>query len=178
MIMRMYPFFAYASGPAEGLTLSDIAITILRVARTDKSVTKVVDAVPAQAEIGKGYYAYFYDATDLESYDYLPFVEYTGAEPVNPSFYAGDLLDVTVAGGLWGPGAIEWTYTLTEEGTGTPIPDAQIWVTTDLVGSHVIASGMTDQNGQIKFYLDAGEVYIFRAKAGYNFANPDTEVIS
>ncbi len=115
MLMRLYPFFAYAWGPAEGLTLSDIKVTILRTKKSDKSITRVVNAQSAQKEIGKGYYAYFYDAADLHTYDYLPYVEYMGAEPVSPSFYSGDILDTTIANGLLSPGATAWTHQLLGE---------------------------------------------------------------
>ncbi|GAF96437.1 unnamed protein product, partial [marine sediment metagenome] len=58
------------------------------------------------------------------------------------------------------------------------IPDADVWVTTDIGGAIVIGSGKTNQNGQVVFYLDAGTVYVWRQKSGWNFVNPDTEVIS
>lgn len=77
-----------------------------------------------------------------------------------------------------GPGAITWTYTVTDSGTGLPMGDVNVWVTTDEAGSNVIASGTTNQNGVVTFYLDAGTVYIWCQKSGYNFTNPDTEVVS
>jgi len=78
---------------------------------------------------------------------------------------------------LGGAGAIEWTYTLTTD-YGTPIPDADVWVTTDESGNSVVASGRTNANGVITFYLDAGTVYVWSQKTGYNFTNPDLEVVS
>ena len=33
-------------------------------------------------------------------------------------------------------------------------------------------------NGQVTFYLNAGTYYVWRHKAGWNFSNPDTEIIS
>jgi len=77
-----------------------------------------------------------------------------------------------------GAGAITWTYTLTDADTGAPIDGAEIWVTTDSAGANVIASGTTDDAGQVTFYLDAGVKYIWRKKAGYNFTNPDQETVS
>lgn len=79
---------------------------------------------------------------------------------------------------IGGAGAIPWTYTLTDSETGDPIADADIWVTSDEAGEHVIASGRTNQNGMVTFYLDAGTVYVWRQKSGWNFVNPDTEVVS
>ena len=69
-------------------------------------------------------------------------------------------------------------YTLLESPSNDPIADADVWATTDSAGSNVVASGRTDQNGEITFYLDSGTVYIWRQKSGYNFTNPDTEVIA
>lgn len=75
-------------------------------------------------------------------------------------------------------GAIEWTYTLTDSVTGALIDGASVWVTTDAAGSNVIASGTTNDSGQVTFYLDAGTRYVWRSRSGYSFDNPDVEVIS
>ena len=75
-----------------------------------------------------------------------------------------------------GAGATAKTYTLTD-GDEEPIADVDIWVTTDEAGSDVIASGKTDPYGQVTFYLDPGTVYLWRQKSGWNFDNPDTEVV-
>ncbi|TSA12997.1 MAG: hypothetical protein D4R73_01500 [Deltaproteobacteria bacterium] len=88
-------------------------------------------------------------------------------------------LDVPVSSrSSLGIGAITWTYTLTRSDNGLPIADAQVWISTDAAGQNIIASGRTDQNGGVTFYLDAGTVYIWRQKAGVTFINPDTEVVS
>lgn len=77
-----------------------------------------------------------------------------------------------------GAGAITFTYTLTDADTGNPIADADVWVTSDEAGANVLASGTTDQAGQVVFYLDAGTVYVWRKKTGWNFTNPDTETVA
>lgn len=92
----------------------------------------------------------------------------------------GNRLDAavsSVSGNSPGAGAVEFLYTLTEAGSGDPIGDADVWVSTDVAGANVVASGRTDQHGEIIFYLDSGTVYIWRQKSGYNFTNPDMEVI-
>ena len=73
-------------------------------------------------------------------------------------------------------GAIEWTYTITDG--VNPIADVDVWVTTDIAGANVIASGRTNASGVVTFYLDAGTVYVWCQKSNYTFSNPDTEVIS
>ena len=75
-------------------------------------------------------------------------------------------------------GAIEWTYTVTDADTGALLDGVAVWVTTDSAGTNVIASGITNDSGVVTFHLDAGTRYIWRSRAGYNFTNPDTEVIA
>ena len=77
---------------------------------------------------------------------------------------------------LGGAGAITWPYTLTES-DNTPISDADVWVTTDEAGNNVVASGRTDASGVVTFFLDAGIVYVWAQKTGWNFTNPDTESV-
>ena len=92
----------------------------------------------------------------------------------------GQRLDAKVSamsGASPGSGAAEFTYTLTEAGTGQPIADADVWATLDSAGTQVLASGRTNQNGRVTFYLDAGPVYVWRQKSGYNFSNPDWEIV-
>jgi len=76
-----------------------------------------------------------------------------------------------------GAGATRRPYTLTDD-DGSPIADADVWVTTDVSGNNVIASGRTNSAGVVVFWLDAGTYYIWRQKDGWNFSNPDTEVLS
>jgi len=77
-----------------------------------------------------------------------------------------------------GGGALMFVYTLTNQLDSTPIADADVWVSTDSVGTNVVASGRTDAFGNVTFYLDAGTYYLWRQKTGWNFANPDIETVS
>lgn len=77
-----------------------------------------------------------------------------------------------------GAGAIQWTYTLTSDVDSSPIADADVWVTSDSAGQSVIASGRTDTSGQVTFFLDAATVFVWRAKSGWNFTNPDQEEVA
>ena len=88
-----------------------------------------------------------------------------------------EALDSASAGAA-GAGGISFTYTLTSSVDASPIPDADVWVTSDAQGNTVLASGQTDSNGQVTFQLDAGTVYVWRQKAGWNFTNPDEETVS
>jgi hypothetical protein len=76
-----------------------------------------------------------------------------------------------------GAGAIAFTYTLTSAVDASPIVDADVWVTADAAGNTILASGRTDSNGEVTFYLDPGTVYVWRQKPGWNFINPDVETI-
>ena len=78
-----------------------------------------------------------------------------------------------------GAGAISWTYTLPDSATGGPIDGAEIWVTSDSAGLYVLASGITDSAGLVTFMLDAGTVFVWAKKAGYNMDDlPDEEVVA
>ncbi len=78
---------------------------------------------------------------------------------------------------------VSYTLTLAPEGSGTPIANAEVHISTDSAGLNVIAAGTTNVlgqlviNGQTTFWLPAGTFYYWRSKAGYSFTNPDTEVV-
>lgn len=77
-----------------------------------------------------------------------------------------------------GAGAVTWTYTLTSSEDGSPIGQADVWVTTDAGGSNVVARGTTSDLGVVTFMLDAGAYYFWRSKSSWVFINPDTEVVA
>lgn len=83
----------------------------------------------------------------------------------------------TLTTDLLGSGAIPWTITV-QLIDGTPISDVDVWITTDLGGDNVVASGRTDIHGHITFYLDAGSYYCWCQKAGENFSNPATITVT
>ena len=78
---------------------------------------------------------------------------------------------------------VSYTLTLAPEGSGTPIANAEVHISTDPAGLNVIAAGITNVlgelviNGQTVFWLPKGTFYYWRSKAGYSFTNPDTEVV-
>jgi len=81
-------------------------------------------------------------------------------------------------GGASGSGAVEFVYTVTNAVGGLPIAQTFVWVTTDDGGDNIVGSGYTDDFGDVTFYLDPGTFYFWRKKSGYNFTNPDMEVVS
>lgn len=76
-----------------------------------------------------------------------------------------------------GTGAIKSIYTVTEDDGVTAIADVDVWVSSNEEGTIVIASGRTDAEGKITFWLDPGTVWVWRQKTGWNFVNPDEEVV-
>jgi hypothetical protein len=183
-LIRFYPRFWKANGePATGLSLNDFQFTIIQVEidwvnKRVKSVSLFADKEPFQAEIGYGKYAYFADIPDLVNFDYLALLDYVGSEDIIPKSLESPPFDVRVSSRTsLGPGAKIWGYTLTEEGTEIPIPDADVWITLDMAGQNVIAYSKTDQNGKCVFLLDPGTIYLWRQKTGWYFENPDVEVV-
>ena len=99
--------------------------------------------------------------------------EHTDAGSVGKAI--GDIESVVASSGS---GNVTWDYTLTDSTTGAPIVGATVWVTSDIAGATVLASGVTNINGVVTFYLSTGTKYIWRQKSGYSFVNPDTEVVA
>jgi len=80
--------------------------------------------------------------------------------------------------GAVGVGDHAWTYTLRDSLSGSPIPDATIRVSSDAAGQHVLYKAVTDAAGQVQFHLPVGmTVYVWREKVGYDFEDPDVEVV-
>ena len=50
-------------------------------------------------------------------------------------------------------------------------------MTTDLDGTNIIAKGITDDFGNVTFYLQAGTYYVWRRKAHWTFSNPDAIIV-
>jgi len=88
-----------------------------------------------------------------------------------------ELQAVCIAGPGAGAGANTVNYTLTNEASA-PIVDADVWVTSDLAGTSILASGRTNSSGIVTFFLDAGTVYVWRQKPGVNFTNPETKAVA
>jgi hypothetical protein len=82
-----------------------------------------------------------------------------------------------IDGVIRGRGATAGTVSI-EDSDGHPVPDADVWVTSDIAGTLVVAgTSQSDSQGDVTFYLDAGVAYyIWCQKDGVNFNNPSTVV--
>jgi hypothetical protein len=79
---------------------------------------------------------------------------------------------------LGGAGAVSWPFTVTETGSGVPIPGAEVVVSTDSGKANIIATGITDTFGIVTFLLDAGTYYFWTNHPGFNFTNPRQETVA
>jgi hypothetical protein len=180
---------------ASGLTLAEISLYLYAENKITGAVTTIWNGTQnPTAEVGAlGVYIRPYAAGDLDTYNYYAAADYGGATVLDRAFITGTTgatltateIDVELSAahgaGLWGEtgtGAITWAYTLTNAIDGSPVADADIGVTSDAAGANRLASGRTSQFGVVTFYLDAGTVYVWRQKTGWNFTNPDTEVVA
>ncbi len=127
-----------------------------------------------------GAYIRIYANADLNANNYFARGTYTGAAVLDVDDVMGgtSLLDIPVGT------AVEFTYTVTDAGTGLPIAGVHIEITTDIAGTNVIWCGDTDtfgvardDNGELP-RLDPGTYYFWRNMPGYIFTNPDTEIVS
>jgi len=183
--MNISAYFSEYGTPKTGLSAT---ITIY-----DVSDSSVVINAAAMTEMANGFYTYVFAAIDT-SKEYTAIcdsVTLTGPERYAVVGFSSlsietkvDTIDTVVdaiklkTDTLGGAGAITYTYTVTDSVTGNPIDGVAVWVTTDSAGANTIATGTTNDSGVATFYLDAGTKYFWRSRSGYNFDNPDTEVVS
>ena len=78
-----------------------------------------------------------------------------------------------------GPGAYSYIVTVNNSITDLPLAGADVWITTDIGGSNVIAGKLvTDSDGQVEFMLDLGTFYKWVQLSGYNFTNPEAITVA
>ena len=176
-------FFTRNTGqPATGLALGDIDLYLTEQDRATGADTVIWDGTqnPTEEIDNIGCYIRIYAAADLNANNYYGRGTYTGAAVLDVDDVMGgvSLLDIPVGT------AIEFTYTVTDAGTGLPIQGVHIEITTDVAGTNVIWCGETDtfgvardDNGELP-RLDPGTYQFWRNKPGYIFTNPDAEVVS
>lgn len=171
--MADYKFYAFFTASKVGKISLSVTVDIRNSAGT------LVVTGGSAAEIGGGLYRYTYTTATADDYTAV-FKTSDGTVDAQhvPSLVPVQLprLDVLVSTRTTlGAGGTPKVYTLTDG--VNPIADASVWVTTDSAGANIIASGNTNAYGQVTFMLDTGTVYIWRQKAGWNFTNPDMEVV-
>jgi len=74
-----------------------------------------------------------------------------------------------------GAGSVQ--YTITVDDGVNPLDGVDVWITTDVAGSNLIARGLTDDAGEVTFSLDPGSYYAWKQLAGYAFTNPESFVV-
>lgn len=96
-----------------------------------------------------------------------------------PGSYAAGTAGYALGRMAAGTGAIAFTYTVYQPDGVTPIDGAEVQVYTDSAMTARVAGPVyTDSAGRVTVYLAAGTYYVRRSHAAWQFANPDTEVVS
>lgn len=126
-------------------------------------------------DLGNGQYRYVPPAAEMNG-NHIGFLfTAVGAIPVHCN---------VVTTGIFPAGSIAFTYTLTNDVTLLPIPGAEVWISTDIVGTNIVWSGITDAFGVARDVfnqlpqLDPGTYYFWRHRVGFTFVDPDTEIVS
>lgn len=176
--------FTKSSGqPATGEALADIDISLSSVSKTTLAVVAIWNPQNPTVELGQGRYARLYTLADLDDFDYIVQGQYTGATVMDSDYVYGQTETQSICETTFPAGAIEFTYTVTSP-LAVPLEGAQVWISTDIAGTNVIWSGLTDTFGIArdvnlqKPWLDVGTYYFWSQLAGYSFTNPDTETVS
>lgn len=82
--------------------------------------------------------------------------------------------------GSWGAGtgAGSVAYPITVTNGVDPLDGVDVWVSTDLAGTNVVARGSTNALGALTLLLDAGSYYIWMQLAGFEFTNPTSITVT
>ena len=81
-------------------------------------------------------------------------------------------------GGLVGTGAFSLVVTVYEDDGATPMPDAAVWITSDLAGSVATYGTLTtNASGVATFNVSAGTHYLWVRKSGWNFITTGTSKV-
>lgn len=89
-----------------------------------------------------------------------------------------DAILAASGGGVFGAGSIQYPVTVVND-LSNPLDGAEVWISTDLAGSNVIAGTLnTDAMGLVTFLLDAGSYYLWVSHSGYNLDNPTAITVS
>ncbi len=89
-----------------------------------------------------------------------------------------DALDATIlsTSGL-GTGAVLTEFTV-NDATGQPLDGVLVEISTDDDKENIAARGYTVTDGTVRLNLDAGDYYLWKNLAGYDFENPEEITIS
>jgi len=80
-----------------------------------------------------------------------------------------------------GSGSVSTTIRITENGLsdGTPVADADVWITSDSAGSTIVAGTLqTNAQGEATFNLDPGSYYVWAQKDGWNWISGQSLTVS
>jgi len=129
----------------------------------------------------------------LATSDYLSAVHSDLASAIGAITVAltpSDISDITsgILAGLavtvFPTGAIDFTYTVTDDVTLLPISGVEVWVSTDNPAVNIVWKGTTDAFGVARDVLenlpalDVGTYFFWRQRSAYVFDDPDVEVVS
>lgn len=168
--------------PATGLTLADIDLYL-----TSQDRSTGVDAViwdgtqnPTDEMANVGTYTRKLTTADLDLYNYFLSAHYTGAVSLDQDWVNGAIgIDFLPIGT-----AIEHEYRVFKPDLVTPIEGVKVEVHRNAAMTDIYWVGWTnalgearDQYGQYP-RLDAGTWYFLRKRDGYEFNNPDIEVVA
>ena len=174
-------FTKNAGQPATGLTLNEIDFSLTAQDRETGVDTVIWSTENPTAEMDNvGAYIRIYTLADLDLYNYFASAYYSGATVLDQDWVNGAIgIDYIPLGT-----AVEFTYTVVEDGTGNPIEGVKVEIHRNAAGTDHYNSYWTDALGVArdefgnKPRLDPGTTwYMFRFKGGYSFDNPDTESI-
>ena len=137
--------------PATGLTLSEIEFKLTAQNRATGVDTVIWNTENPTEEIDNvGAYIRIYTLADLDTYNYFASVHYTGVTVLDQDYVSGAVgIDYIPLGT-----AVEFTYTVVEDGSGDPIEGVYVEVHRNAAGTDHYRSFWTDAFGVARDQFD------------------------
>src|SRR6185503_508863 len=146
-------FTKNGSQPATGLTLSDISLFLTQQNKSTGVDTVVWNGTqnPTVEVDNVGVYTRILATADLKTYDYFAMAQYIGAVVLDTNYAYGqasmveaDVIQNSMGGAI---APVDFTYTVRNSRTNTPIEGVQVWFYTEAAATNLIWYGVTDAFG-------------------------------
>lgn len=98
-----------------------------------------------------------------------------------PGSYAANTAGYALGTLPSGVGSVRYVYTVHSGSDAGPLIGAgvSVWITSDSAGNTIVAGPLiTNDLSQVTFFLNPGVFYFWRQHAGWNFVDPDIQVVS
>lgn len=176
--------FGFNTRTAAGVPITLAGVPTLAVYKDAATSAMTLVPVPVLDEALGGIVGLHHVTVSLADPDFVAgdYKVVLSAGTVDGQSVAGTILahfSILKRNSIGGAAGVLWTHTVTSSVTALAIPDVSVWVTSDAAGAVLVAGPQyTNGSGITTWNLPAATYYFWHQKAGYIFADPDTEAVA